>query len=522
MANVVNLDALIPREDLEVDEKAPNLTSIQRISIKDLEEGFLLNALRKPDFQRETADWSTAKILDLIRTFLDGDLVPAVILWQAGASVFVIDGAHRLSALLSWVHNDYGDGTKSQNFFENKLPPEQIKIAQRARKLIHAEIGAYSEYAAAAKNVGTADQKIKDRLGRMGVIAIPVQWVPAVTVKQAEDSFFKINQAATPIDPTELRILKSRASPNARAARAIVRSGTGHKYWKDFSDHVQTEIQNLGKSIHAALYEPPLNEPITTLDIPVAGRGYQTLPFVFDLVNLANGVNIPDSTNRRILKDILSKDDNGSKTIEFLKRTRWRVQLITGKESLTIGPHPAVYFYTRGGKFQASTFLATSALLDDLEKTGKLKTFTEVRRDFEEFLVRHRDFVTQIVHKLGSGERSIARIKALYMRAMECLWEGKDDAAIVAALKANNDFKFLVEDAGFEEPSPDKRKFSRGIKTAAFLTAALETAVRCHICHARLHINSIQIDHDTAIKDGGGASLENAKPSHPYCNSIKG
>ncbi len=40
----------------------------------------------------------------------------------------------------------------------------------------------------------------------------------------------KIYQQATLIDKTELKLLESRRKPNSIAARAIIRSGTGHKY----------------------------------------------------------------------------------------------------------------------------------------------------------------------------------------------------------------------------------------------------------------------------------------------------
>jgi hypothetical protein len=253
MPSEVNLDALLPREDLAERSDVPNFSSIHTIGIIQLETGFFLNTLRKPDFQRETADWTPSKIFDLIRTFIDGELIPPVILWQSGGRVFVIDGAHRISSLLSWVHNDYGDGERSQQFFKNNIPSEQVKIAARVRKLVHSEIGAYSEYTAASKGIGTPDQKITARLPRLGVVAIPVQWVPLVTAKQAENSFFKINQAATPIDSTELRILKSRSAANAIASRAIVRGGAGHKYWAAFASDLGAEIEALAKGIHASL-----------------------------------------------------------------------------------------------------------------------------------------------------------------------------------------------------------------------------------------------------------------------------
>jgi hypothetical protein len=48
--------------------------------------------------------------------------------------------------------------------------------------------------------------------------------------KKAKDSFFKINQQAAPINPTELELIQSRRIPNGLIAKAIIRSGKGHKY----------------------------------------------------------------------------------------------------------------------------------------------------------------------------------------------------------------------------------------------------------------------------------------------------
>jgi hypothetical protein len=146
--NVVNLDALIPREDFEViDATATDTARPTTIRITDLApDAFFYSGLRKPDFQRETANWSPAKIQDFIHTFLNGDLIPAIIFWGAGGNNFVIDGAHRLSALAAWVHDDYGDGKKSREFFQNYIPTEQLAAAERTRKLINSSIGTFVEH----------------------------------------------------------------------------------------------------------------------------------------------------------------------------------------------------------------------------------------------------------------------------------------------------------------------------------------------------------------------------------------
>ncbi len=133
MANAgVNLDALIPREDFAVDGGPITGTPDQTISIHHLyNNSFFVSSLRKPDFQRETANWTPQKIVELIAAFLDGDLIPAIILWRAGQYVFVIDGAHRLSAMLAWIYDDYGDRNRSLSHFGGQVPEEQRNLPSK-------------------------------------------------------------------------------------------------------------------------------------------------------------------------------------------------------------------------------------------------------------------------------------------------------------------------------------------------------------------------------------------------------
>jgi hypothetical protein len=66
--NVVNLDALIRRADLAAPSEASE--DITALPIMGLEQkGLLFPALRKPDFQRETANWSCEQVADLILPF---------------------------------------------------------------------------------------------------------------------------------------------------------------------------------------------------------------------------------------------------------------------------------------------------------------------------------------------------------------------------------------------------------------------------------------------------------------------
>ena len=65
----VNIDALIAREDFEAADETTNTASkISTLSVNDLKEGsgLFLASVRKPDFQRETADWDIDKIVRFI------------------------------------------------------------------------------------------------------------------------------------------------------------------------------------------------------------------------------------------------------------------------------------------------------------------------------------------------------------------------------------------------------------------------------------------------------------------------
>jgi hypothetical protein len=226
MADIVNLDALIPREDFEVMAEQTNSQPIQTIQIRDLEHNtFFYNAIRKPDFQRETNEWSINRISDFVRSFLNGDLIPAIILWQGGGNIFVIDGAHRLSALAAWVQDDYGDGLVTKLFYDSMISPEQAKCADKTRKHIKKLVGSYQDHKDAILYPDKFQPDIVTRARRLASLAVQLQWVKGDATK-AETSFFKINQQAVPIDKTELRLLQSRQKPNSLAARAIIRAGT--------------------------------------------------------------------------------------------------------------------------------------------------------------------------------------------------------------------------------------------------------------------------------------------------------
>lgn len=100
----VSLDAMIRHEDFAREIKgAPAPGIIRELKLSDLlPNSAIRRQLRKPEFQRETNHWSPPQVLKFLISFIDGAMIPSIILWRSTNFVFVIDGAHRLSALCAW------------------------------------------------------------------------------------------------------------------------------------------------------------------------------------------------------------------------------------------------------------------------------------------------------------------------------------------------------------------------------------------------------------------------------------
>ena len=530
--HLVNLDALIKREDFEssTGDLSPKSRRLgAELKLEDLERTYF-HLLRKPDFQRATTNWGPDKVVEFVKSFLDGDLIPSVIMWWSSLSgtVFVIDGAHRISALMAWVHDDYGDGRISGPFFGHDVPAAQKRFARTAKQLIEQQIGAYQRLKYVLQNPSESPDPIMLRRARnLGTFKIDLQWVEG-NAETAEGSFFRINGSASIIDHTELEIIKARRKPNAIATRALMHAGTGHKYWSAFPKDVIGEIETLSRDIYEALFKPILESPIKTVDLPIAGQGYSadTFKMILDLVNLVNDVSPamwrqrePRGKRKEDTIPILADDIDGLATVKFLKGVRDAARLISGTYAGSLGLHPVVYFYGANGRFQPAAFLATVKFVRELRAGDMFEKFTDVRHDFEEFLVRHRHFVSAIGHGYGSRTRPLEALVTMYNMILTEIREGRtSDEAIRTRLLSEPKLKELR--SATEDSDKQYRKgFSRDEKSAAYLRDAIDRPVRCKICEARLHFRSISMDHTVRVQDGGMGNPENAQSTHFYCNT---
>lgn len=510
MANNVNLDALITREDFEAVTANDDAPVPQTITIRDLESSaFFYLALRKPDFQRESSEWEAKRVTGLVKTFIEGDLIPSVILWKRREHLFVIDGSHRLSALIAWVQDDYGDGKRSRMFFGESIPNEQLEYAKRVRASIAKEIGTYEDHRSAAQDHENFGPDLVASSRALGSRMLSLQWVRGDSTK-AEESFVRINQQAATITPQELTLIRGRKRPDVIAARAIIRRGVGYVRGSDFTNDSVHEIQSLANETHNLIFNPELSYPIKSLDLPPGGSVYAStsLKMVHDFVELSVG------------KIDSAEDNNGNRTIEFLKRAKRNAELLCSNKPNSVGLHPAIYFYSWTGKQQPILFLTMAKIMTDLRKTGTLKSFVEVRGRLEAFLMANRTLLNQIVRKFGTKKSGKDHLEAFYNALFDALATGECDYKVIERLTGNKMFTYLQpSESPYSGVSPTR--YSAQVKSGLIISELLPTAPRCGVCGGLVPSQAISIDHKMRRADGGESNIENLQVTHPFCNTSK-
>lgn len=521
MAQLVNLDAMISRADFAVDlgGSSPAHENLNTISIRDFTQGALLGpSLRKPDFQRETNHWTPEQVVSLLECFVNGDLIPSVILWQSPTYLFVIDGGHRLSVLRAWIEDDYGDGHHSQKFFGYLISKAQKQAAKATRDLVNQRIGSWKQFEAKINDLPNLPPTDRTKVTTVVSRGLPIQWVKGDADK-AEASFFKINTKGTPLDEVEELLLRNRGKSVSIASRAIIRAGQGHKYWSSFASTVASEIESSAQKLHICLFDPEVQKPVKTLDLPLGGpksvrTALETL-IEFNLIATRNQQGDPKKI------EYVDEDETGEKTVELLRQGLNLAQRLTGNDDGSLGLHPAVYFYGPTGRHSGPMFMGTVALIArKLVVNDKhfFKRFTSVRERLESLLIEQKDLIATIIQKLSSKVRT-----ATYSTLLEQLI--RELESVEGTLSPEQ----IVKLAGLEgrlilgETTTKSAKFSDDTKSKVFITTALVSALRCSICNGYLNVEkSVSYDHVERKRLGGLGDASNCQLTHPYCNqSIK-
>lgn len=513
-SNLVNLDAMIARADFAAEEsEQTHVETIASISIRDFTRGALVGpSLRKPDFQRETNHWSPEQITSFLECYVTGELIPSVILWKSPAYLFVIDGGHRLSVLKAWIEDDYGDGPLSRTFFGYDIPRDQTNLAEKTRRLVNARVGPWRHFETRQEST---DLSTDERRKITAVVsrALPIQWVTG-NADKAEASFFRINTKGTPLDEIEELLLRSRKKPIAIAARAVIRAGKGHRYWSSFPQTAAEKIEGQAAELHEVLFEPEIQTPIKTLDLPLGGsRGIRSALEVlieFMLIASRNQQGEPATVEEQ------QEDADGSATVEGLRRALRLARRITGNDGGSLGLHPAVYFYGPTGRHSGPMFMGTVALIGERianNDSAFFGRFTELRARLEAVLVQHKDLIATILQKHFSQNRA-----SWYQGFLRDVLSRSEENGEV-------DEGWILQHSGLRgklltgAASAAATRFSEDTKSAVFITLALDSALRCPICEGYLDpAKSVSYDHVMRRREGGLGDSENCQLVHPYCN----
>lgn len=516
--NLVNLDAMIKREDFATEGvDSSSFENVSTISLRDFTKGGLIGPnLKKPDFQRETNHWTPSQVVSLLECFVNGDLIPSVILWQSPLFLFVIDGGHRLSVLRAWVEDDYGDGPISQTFFGYQISDDQKRTAEKTRALVNKTIGSWKHNQTKSDD-NTLDPIERQRLNVIASRGLPIQWVKG-DANKAENSFFKINTKGTPLDEIEELLLKSRRKPISIAARAVIRAGKGHRYWSSFPQETATEIENLAKQLHITLFDPEIKTPVKTLDLPLGGsKGVRTaLQVLIEFMLIAN------RDQQGLPKDLNSQHDDidGTGTIASLRSSIKLANRITGNDGGSLGLHPAVYFYGPTGRHSGPLFMGIVTLigrkLSNNDSTFFAK-FTNVRAKLENTLVSRKELIATILQKHVSPKR-VDKYVTLLEGLIENMANNVQMSDDLLVKLSGLDGKIVLGSA-----SSESSRFSDDVKSEAFISVALETSIKCPVCGGYIDsAKSISYDHVIRVRENGKGDVKNCQLTHPYCNqSIK-
>jgi hypothetical protein len=192
--------------------------------------------------------------------------------------------------------------------------------------------------------------------------------------------------------------------------------------------------------------------------------------------------------------------------------------MLLSKHPSSLGLHPAIYFYSWTGSQQPILFLAVTSLIIEWDRRDKLRQFTNLRRQFEEFLFSSRTLINQIVRKFGTKVSGFRHLEDFYEDVLTLIADGNSGANIVEGLKADPKYSYLQpSEIPYDGVAPTR--MSSQVRAGLVMRKLLEVAPRCSICGGFMPAQSITVDHTQRSQDGGLTTAENTTLAHPYCNT---
>ena len=235
----VYLDHFVKRESLRYQRRGHGamVYSSQKIPwlpLADLfptelpgQEPSFASQLRKPDFQRSTHSWTPQDCVMLIQSMVEGLVVPSIVMWTSSLSTYryILDGAHRVSVVMAWLTNDWGDN-EAAKVAETEEEEDQIKkAASEVRERLRQSVGFFTDLRADYDAFKRISDSVGDPLDELGEQRqqraifyanyigkqsnFPILWVEG-DYNRAEQSFLRINNSGQGLSEWEKRVIEYR------------------------------------------------------------------------------------------------------------------------------------------------------------------------------------------------------------------------------------------------------------------------------------------------------------------------
>jgi len=309
-------------------------------------------------------------------------------------------------------------------------------------------------------------------------------------------------------------LIRNRRKPVAISARAILRAGSGHKYWSGFSESRAREIEAVAEEFHERIFKPEASEPLKTLELPIGGTisPVDALGLLVDFLAIS-GTRDPQPKAISAYDD----DEDGAQTVVVLKNAFQVLNRMTGNGPASLGLHPAIYFYNERGKYSRFMFLGMTALIQDALRNNNnafFKRFTSIRKRFEEFLIANKSLLGILLQNTSKGQRvpKISNLFELLVKEFEAGGEVAPEFLITTMGMRGR----ILDATSLQTTAP----ISDDTKSTIYVREAIKSALHCPICGGWLDPSkSVSYDHIKPVREGGGGGPENAQMAHPYCNT---
>lgn len=558
----VYLDHLIERENLryqrskEIVSAPGNRPTLRMGDLFKEHQNANRNSLRKPDFQRTTWSWTPEDCVSLLDSIINEQVIPSIILWSSPENGldYVLDGGHRISVVLAWLNDDWGDKLEPSAYRDDEEEKVIKQAAWEVRNLVKMKIGSISDFQDAENEFNRAVMGNEaprrvlspitfkrgifyQRLAK-GDIGFHILWVVG-DYEKAEQSFLKINKGGKPLSEWETAVVENRHSSFMRTIMALTNVNSMNHYWhtKDLEEGIQEENEKKTEKIisgisklHEILFKPAYEIPIRRLQQPlfVAPDVQTKAQWLSQLLTVVEGGKGREGETRKLIerdKNAPSEEiiNNGSLLIED---TLDAFAHLIGPSPKSLAIVPSLYFYTDGGRYVRSLLYGLLYwLLSGSEENvlNRKRVFSIHRVAFEQILLDNKeDVVTGITRKTGSGHEITSQTSQYYQGVLELLIMYKDD---IQSTGFSADYSSLAKKLTNKSSKVrislgKSRLFTPNQKSALVLDNFFYNPNRCGICEGILDPSTdLQHDHILEYAKGGKTLPENQRLVHPFCNN---